>query len=270
MLNISHKKTTAYYPESDSAVKRLHRRLKDALRARAAAATWSEEFPYVLLGLGPQPREDTGLSLAEVVFGAQIVLPNEFLQNDESSVDTNVKNLSKTLHDSASSLPRHNSSTDLSSELPAELLSAPLVWVRRGGLVPPLQPLYDGLYAVLHRGPAPSPSESGRGTRWLPSAAAADRGARAQGVLPQPSGSRFQTRWSLHLPLLRRRHETVLEPFPTRRGGFCTPRTGGAFTASTGTVPVFSTGTAPEVGPLTSSSPSRARGGPVESWLHPW
>jgi hypothetical protein len=34
-----------------------------------------------------------------------------------------------------------------------ELLSAPLVWVRRGGLVPPLQPLYDGPSAVLCRGP---------------------------------------------------------------------------------------------------------------------
>jgi hypothetical protein len=51
------------------------------------------------------------------------------------------------------SLPRQNSSTDLPSELPAELLSAPLVWVRWGGLVLPLQPLYDGPYAVLRRGP---------------------------------------------------------------------------------------------------------------------
>jgi hypothetical protein len=59
----------------------------------------------------------------------------------------------KPLHFSAPSLPRHNSSTELPSELPAELLSTPLVWVHRGGLVPPLQPLYDGPYAVLRRGP---------------------------------------------------------------------------------------------------------------------
>ncbi len=62
---------------------------------------------------------------------------------------------------SAPSLSRHNSSTDL----PAELLSAPLVWVRRGGLVPPLQLLYDGptrSCAVAHN---PSPSELGRGMR---------------------------------------------------------------------------------------------------------
>jgi hypothetical protein len=107
----------------------------------------------VLLGLRAQPREDTGLSLAEAVFGAQIVFPNEFLQNDKFSVDAIVKKFSKTLHVSAPSLPRHNSSTDLPSELPAELLSAPLVWVRQGSLVPPLQPLYDGPYTVLRRSP---------------------------------------------------------------------------------------------------------------------
>jgi hypothetical protein len=91
MLNILHKQTTAYHPESNGAVERLHHRLKYALCARTAVATWSEELPFELLGLRAQPREDTGLSPAEVVFGAQIVLPNEFLQNDEFSVDAIVK-----------------------------------------------------------------------------------------------------------------------------------------------------------------------------------
>jgi hypothetical protein len=153
MLNISHKQTTANHPELNGAVERLHRRLKDGLCSRAATATWSEELPFVLLRLRAQPREDTGLSPAEAVFSAQIVLPNEFLQNYELSVDTIVKTFSKTLHVSAPSLPRHNSSTELPSELPTELLSVPLVWVSRGGLVPPLLPLYNGPYAVLRRGP---------------------------------------------------------------------------------------------------------------------
>jgi hypothetical protein len=96
LICISHKHTTAFQPELNGTVERLHRRLKDALRARAAAATWSEELPFVLLRLRAEPREDTGLSLAEAVFGAQIVLPNKFLQNDELSVDTIVKNFSKT------------------------------------------------------------------------------------------------------------------------------------------------------------------------------
>jgi hypothetical protein len=57
--------------------------------------TWSEELPFVLLGLWSQPREDTGLSTAEAVFGAPIVLPNEFLQNEEISVDSIIKNFFK-------------------------------------------------------------------------------------------------------------------------------------------------------------------------------
>jgi transposase InsO family protein len=51
ILNISHKQTTAYHPESNGAVDRLYCHLKDALRTRAAATTWSEELPFVLLGL---------------------------------------------------------------------------------------------------------------------------------------------------------------------------------------------------------------------------
>jgi transposase InsO family protein len=39
LLNISHKQTKAYHPESNGAVERLHRHLKDTLRTRAAAAT---------------------------------------------------------------------------------------------------------------------------------------------------------------------------------------------------------------------------------------
>jgi hypothetical protein len=153
MLNISHKQTTAYHPESNSSVERLHCRLKDALRARAAAATWSKELPFVLLRLRAQPREDTGLSVAEAVFGASIVLPNVFLQSEELSEDSIIKIVSNTLHVPATSLPRHYSSTQLPSELPADLLSAPLRWVCRGGVIPPLQPLYDGPYAVLHHDP---------------------------------------------------------------------------------------------------------------------
>jgi hypothetical protein len=40
----------------------------------------------VLLGIRAQPREDTGLYLAEAVFGPPIVLPNEFLKNEEIPV----------------------------------------------------------------------------------------------------------------------------------------------------------------------------------------
>ncbi len=42
----------------------------------------------MLLGLQAQPREVNGLSPAEAFFGAPIVLPKEFLLNEEISVDS--------------------------------------------------------------------------------------------------------------------------------------------------------------------------------------
>jgi hypothetical protein len=113
-----------------------------------------------------QPREDTGLSPAEAVFGAQIVLPNEFLQNDELPVD----NFSKTLYVSAPSLPRHNSRTNLPSKLPVELLSSPLVCVRGGASFHLFIRSTTAPMLFCAAAPTPSPSKLGRGMRWLPSA----------------------------------------------------------------------------------------------------
>ncbi len=96
------------------------------------------------------------------------------------------------------SLPRHNLSTKLPSELPAELLSAPLVWVLGVAWFHPFSRSTTAPTRFCAAAPAPAPSESGRGTRWLPSAvlrlarprmprlaahvAAADCRARAQAV----------------------------------------------------------------------------------------
>jgi hypothetical protein len=166
MFHISHKQTTAYHPESNGAVKRLHRRLKDALRASTAVATWSEELPFELLVLRAQLWEDTGLSPAEAVFGAPVVLPNKFLQKDEFSVDANVKKFKTTLDAPAFSLPRHNSSTQLLAELPDDLLRAPFVWSSCLSTAPTAAPTPS-----CGVDPAPSPSGSGRGTRSSLSAA---------------------------------------------------------------------------------------------------
>jgi hypothetical protein len=124
MLNIWHRQTTVDHPESNGAVKRLHRRLKEALRTRAAALTWSEELPFLLLGLCGQPREDTGLSPYEAVFGAPIVLQMNFCRAKKFQLILLLK-IFKNLDVPAFSLPRHNSSTQLPSKLPAELLLAP-------------------------------------------------------------------------------------------------------------------------------------------------
>jgi hypothetical protein len=185
----------------------------------------------------------------------------------------------------ASSLPKHNSSIQLPSELSAKLLSAPST-----GSVAAVWPHFSTHSTMAPTlffpvAPAPSPSEFGHETRSSPSAASrpaqwrtpslaarvatADTQVCAQAALLQPSGSHFQTCWFLYLPL-RHCHKMVPEPFSYPAMRFCKPGTVGAFTASTDAVPVLSTGTAKEVGPL-FSSPSRPEfgGSPLESCLCP-
>ena len=69
-------KTTPYHPQSNGMVERLHRRLKDALRSRGAALSWAQELPMILLLLRAAPRDDTGISPAEHVYGSAVALPS--------------------------------------------------------------------------------------------------------------------------------------------------------------------------------------------------
>jgi hypothetical protein len=132
-------------------------------------------------------------------------------------------------------LPRHNSSTELPASCQPSCSPPPSSGSVGAAWSHPFSRSTAAPMQFCAAAPAPSPSESGRGTRWLPSAAlrrarprtprlaarvaAADRRARVQVLFPQPSGSRSQTRWSFYLLLLWRCQETVLEPFsyPARR-----------------------------------------------------
>ena len=71
LLNIQHSLTTAaYHPQSNGLLERFHRRLKDALQSRAAAADWHDHLPWVMLGIRASFREDNEFSPAEAIFGS--------------------------------------------------------------------------------------------------------------------------------------------------------------------------------------------------------
>ena len=64
-------------------IERFHRSLKSSLRARASESDWVSHLPLVLLGLRSVPKEDTGFSVSEAVYGSPLTIPGEFLEAPE-------------------------------------------------------------------------------------------------------------------------------------------------------------------------------------------
>jgi hypothetical protein len=96
-LGIKSQLTSPYHPQSNGAVERFHRRLKDALRARLAGSDWPAHLPWVLLGLRVAPREDSGVSAAELVYGCPLSLPSQFLSSAELPPTDFVRQLNSSL-----------------------------------------------------------------------------------------------------------------------------------------------------------------------------
>ena len=78
-LGIQVHRTTAYHPQSNGLLERFHRTLKAALKARLQGPRWTDELPWVLLGLRTVPKEDLDTSSAELVYGEPLTVPGEFV-----------------------------------------------------------------------------------------------------------------------------------------------------------------------------------------------
>ena len=128
-------------------VERLHRCLKNSLRAHQAAKTWPDVLPWVLLGLRANPREDDGLSAFEAVFGAVPVLPSSLLQDESAPAEVleGLRRVQRGLP--VRPLPEDPASTSSTSVPPG----LKFVYVREDGVKTPLQELYRGPYRVLRQ-----------------------------------------------------------------------------------------------------------------------
>ncbi|GBN48950.1 Retrovirus-related Pol polyprotein from transposon 412 [Araneus ventricosus] len=71
--------TTAYHPQCNGKIERIHRTLKAAIRARNSIK-WTQTLSTVLLGLRSALRADTNYTIAQMVYGQPIRLPGEFFE----------------------------------------------------------------------------------------------------------------------------------------------------------------------------------------------
>jgi len=149
--------TSAYHPQANGMVERLHRQIKESLRARDSGAQWADHLPWVMLGLRAAPKDKAGVSAAEVALGARLTLPGPTLPPSRGEKDV------------PAALPNTcRSYAGVAAAPPKGLEGARWVMVKRENLTGrPLAPAYTGPFEVLARGPKVFKLRLGKRDDWV-------------------------------------------------------------------------------------------------------
>ena len=145
-LGTDHTPTTAYHPQANGLVERMHRRLKSSLRALEATSHWPSALPWVCLGLRAAPTEDDNISSFEATFGAAPSLPSTLLREDSPQQD-----VLEGLLRAQQGLPVREPPSPPPSPATAVPPGLRFVYVREDGPRGPLSKLYRGPYKVLRQ-----------------------------------------------------------------------------------------------------------------------
>ena len=152
--------TSAYHPEANGLVERLHRRLKEAILALCPDSPnqWFWKLPLALLAIRTTLKPDIGASPADMVFGEGLALPGDLLQANhpvDDQLQRQQANILANLRVEVARLQPTPTSAHRTPRvfIPLELQSASHVFVKRGGVQPSLRTPYEGPYKVASRTP---------------------------------------------------------------------------------------------------------------------
>ena len=155
---IQHCLTTAYHPESNGMVERLHRRLKESLIALCDGNPhrWFWKLPMSLLALRTTIKQDIGASPADLVFGEGLSVPGSLLPTPPDNEDELQSQRRNTLANIRLEIERLQPTPTSAHRIPnvyipEDLQAATHVFVRRGGVQPTLSAPYEGPFRVISR-----------------------------------------------------------------------------------------------------------------------
>ena len=153
MIGFSRLRTTAYHPQANGFVERLHRTLKTSLKAKKR--DWLLALPVVLLGLRAHPNSDSGFSPFTCVTGSSLLIPSVILQDPqaERELETDdVRVIAKAMaHVDFTALAKGSSHSPSTSYIPKDLNSCERVWRRIDRVRRPLEAPYEGPFRVVSR-----------------------------------------------------------------------------------------------------------------------
>ena len=146
--------TTSYHPQANGLVERFHRHLKSALRARLTGPNWFQELPWVLLGIRTAPKEDLDCSSAEMVYGAPLTVPGDFIPNTQNrglDASQHIRQLREKVRALVPiPISQHG---PVPTSVPRNLQQTKFVFLRRDDHRTPLQRPYEGPFKVIQPGP---------------------------------------------------------------------------------------------------------------------
>ena len=96
LLGTSTNATTAYHPQANGLVERMHRTMKASLKAKLGSyPNWCDTLPVVQLGTRAAVKQDINCSVAKMVYGSSCVYLVSFSQ-PQPAVGTRIPSLSLT------------------------------------------------------------------------------------------------------------------------------------------------------------------------------
>ncbi|UYV78413.1 hypothetical protein LAZ67_16001275 [Cordylochernes scorpioides] len=150
LCGIKLRHSTAYHPQCNGKIERLHRTIKTAIRAHNNIK-WTETLPTVLLGLRAAINKDNNHSLSQMVYGKTIRLPGEFFDDSKHHLHAEefVQQLQKQMELLKPLNEKHHSKTKVFVH--KDLKTCSHVFLRTDRVKKPLEPPYEGPFPVLER-----------------------------------------------------------------------------------------------------------------------
>lgn len=149
LMGVQTTRTSPYRPSSNGMIERVHRNLKASIKCSGKG--WVDALPTVLLGWRTTIKEDLEATPAQMLYGTNIRLPGEFLEQSEKRLDqvTFVGQLQNIM---TSVRPVPASSHALNRIFIFKALNnCTHVFVREDGVRRALQSPYNGPYKVVSK-----------------------------------------------------------------------------------------------------------------------
>ena len=146
--------TTAYHPQSNGLVERLHRTLKSSLRAQNVSS-WLEALPIVMLSLRAMTKDEFKMSPAQMTFGENVRLPGELQMAtqplddappDAFLLSSRLKSIMRNIRPYFSTYVPHQ-------KISTKLFQSSFVYVRDDAVRSAMDPYYKGPYKVVKYNP---------------------------------------------------------------------------------------------------------------------